>query len=358
MEIKKYQKNETVELVIKIDLQPEIDVSPFDKISTFKYTIDIDKKTSEENYKAFINSQTIYSKIKENREVKQTDKIIVNISTMDTSVPDFLKNQENVSLVTDSDYQVLPDISNLIIKNKGKEGEKLNLKFDLKKVLNEKNEKLVEFEITILEIQEKIPFKVDKDFLSKNKLKSEKELVDNVNKNLVYQYDNYLREIEKKQLMDSLETKNNFDVPEGIFEEEFNIIWHRVEHAKKDNKLDDDDKKLNDNDLKKRYKKIAMRRVKLAILMQHLANENNISVSEKELKEAVINYTAQYPGQEKQIMEYLSKNPSGMESIRGPIFEKKIVDFIYSKTNKKEKKINIKEFDKLQKETFSYSKGK
>ena len=179
-----------------------------------------------------------------------------------------------------------------------------------------------------------------------------------MNKNLSNQYEIYLREIEKKQLMDVLESKNNFDIPEGMFEEEFNLIWHRVEHAKKDNKLDEDDKKLTESKLIERYKKIALRRVKLAILMQHISTEQNITVTEKELTDGMLNYASQYPGQEKKIFDYFKQNPANIESIRGPIVEKKVVNYIVSKTKQETKKISVKEFKKLQEDTFSYNKEK
>ena len=74
--------------------------------------------------------------------------------------------------------------------------------------------------------------------------------------------------------------------------------------------MDEDDKNLSDEELKKRYQKIAQRRVKLAILMQQIANEHKITVTEKELTDGMLNYAAQYPGKEKQIFEYFKKNPS------------------------------------------------
>jgi len=104
--------------------------------------------------------------------------------------------------------------------------------------------------------------------------------------------------------------------------------------------------------LKKRYQKIAQRRVKLAILMQQIANEHKITVTEKELTDGMLNYAAQYPGKEKQIFEYFKKNPSSVDSIRGPIFENKIVDHIISKVKLKEEKIDITKFKKLQEDTF------
>ena len=356
VELKKYTKNEPVELGIKIDLQPDIKIYPFEKILTNKYSINIDKKTYEENYKSFLNSQSSYKLITEDREIKNSDKIFVDIDTSDKDVPDFLKSQKNIPIVTDSDYQVLPDISKLIIKSKMKKDDTKVFKINLKNILNDKKNKDVNFNIKILSIEEKNNFEITKEFLEKNKFKNEKELINQINTALENQYNKNLQEIEKKQLMDILETKNEFDVPEGIYEEEFNIIWHRVEHAKKEKKLDSDDNNLSEDKLKKRYEKIALRRVKLAILMQEIANENKISVSEKELTDGMLEYASQYPGQEKQIFDYFKKNPSSIESIRGPIFEKKIVDLIFTKTKVESKKISVKDFNKLQESTFNINK--
>ena len=210
--------------------------------------------------------------------------------------------------------------------------------------------------IDIISLEHVHEFKVTKEFLDKNNLKDENHLKENLKNNLVNQYNGFLKEIQKKELMDLLDSKNIFDVPEGILEEEFNSIWHKLEQAKKDNKLDEDDKNLSNEDLKKRYQKIARRRVKLAILMQQIAHEHKITVTEKELSEGMLNYAAQYPGQEKQIFDYFKNNPSSVETIRGPIFEQKIVDHIFSKIKLKNKAISLKEFKKLQEDTFNTNK--
>ena len=92
--------------------------------------------------------------------------------------------------------------------------------------------------------------------------------------------------------------------------------------------------------------------------MQHVSSEQNISITEKELTDGMLNYASQYPGQEKQIFDYFKQNPSSMESIKGPIFEKKVVDYIVSKTKQETQKISVKEFQKLQEDTFNYIKEK
>ena len=352
VEIKKYEKNQPVEISIKIDIEPNIKVYPFEEIELIDRTIDINQKKIDENYKNFINSQKHYHKVKDLRPAKLSDKIIANITTKDESVPEFLKSQNNMPIVTDSDYQILPDIGSKLINKKAKVGDKINLTFDLKEALKQKDKKEVEFYIEIISLEQVHEFKVTKEFLEKNNLKNEKQLKDNLEENFIKQYQDSLKQIQKKELMDILDKKNEFDVPEGILDEEFNSIILRLEKAKKDNSLDEDDKNLSDDELKKRYKKIAFRRVKLAILMQHIANIQKINVTEKELTEGMINYASQYPGQEKQILDYFRKNPSSIETIRGPIFEQKIVDNIISKVKLKNEKIDIKKFEKLNIDTF------
>ena len=355
IEIKKYEKNLPIEITIKIDLKPEIKIFPFEKLEIIKHSIQIDEKTLDENYKNFIDSQKQFKKVENNRAIKKSDRVFVNILTSDSSVPDFLHSQENLPIDTNSDYQILPGISDKLITKKIKIGDKIKLKFDLSKVMKLKEKKEVEFEIEILSLEENIDFKINKEFLDKNNLKNEEELKENIKKNVISQYDEQLLQIERKNLMDILDVNYSFDVPQGIYDEEFNSIWHRLEHAKKEGKLDEDDKDLNDEQLANRYKIIAMRRVKLAILMQEIAKNQNIEISQKELTDGMMKYASQYPGQEKQIFEYFQKNPSSIESIRGPIFEQKIIDYILSKINIKKKKINVKEFKKIQEETFKNS---
>ena len=100
-----------------------------------------------------------------------------------------------------------------------------------------------------------------------------------------------------------------------------------LKHAKKDNNLDDDDKKLTDDKLKKDMKKFLKEELSFAILLQFIAKEQKISVDEKELTNGMMAYASQYPGQEKQIIEYFKKNPSAIETIRGPILEEKVIEF-------------------------------
>ena len=276
IDLKKYEKNEPIEVEIKIDLEPKIKLKDFKSFVVNKYEIDLDKSLIEENYKEFLKSQKKYSKIINNREIIVSDKVFVNLTTNDSSAPDYLKLQKNLPIIIDSEYQVLPEIGSRILEKKLKKGNKDNLLLDVSKSLKLDKEKLIPFDVEIIEIEESTPFVVDKEFLDKSGFKDEKDLKNNLEKNFKSQYENGLKQIEKKELMDTLDKEHKFDLPQGILDQELKDIWHRLEHAKKDGSLDEDDKKLNDEELKKRYEKISKRRVKLALLLQFISKQNNI----------------------------------------------------------------------------------
>lgn len=356
VDLKKFEKNQPIEVEIKINLEPEIKLKDFKKIDLTNYEINLDKQIIDKNYKEFLNNQKKYTPITNSREIKKTDRVILNLSSENETVPDFLKSQKNLPIIINSELQILPDLGSKLLSKKLKKGDKDKFGLDISKSIKSDKEFIADFDIEIVEIEETMPFKVDKEFLEKNGLKNEEELKNNLENNLKSQYENGIKQIEKKQLMDVLDKEHQFDLPQGIVDQEFSDIWHRIEHAKKDNKLDDDDKKLTDEKLKKRYEKISKRRVKLSILLQFIAKEQKISVDEKELTNGMMAYASQYPGQEKQIIEYFKKNPSAIETVRGPILEEKVINSVISSSNIVKKKITKTEYENLEKKTFDVSK--
>ena len=86
VDLKKYKKNEPVEVEVKINLEPEIKLKDFQKIEINKYEIDLNKSLVEKNYNEFLSNQKKYSPIKNNREIKKSDKVIINLLSIDETV--------------------------------------------------------------------------------------------------------------------------------------------------------------------------------------------------------------------------------------------------------------------------------
>ena len=294
----------------------------------------------------------ILKKLKVSRQVKNSDKVIVNFESSQEDLPEYLKSQKNFPIDLGFDDGILPGLNKELIERKVKAGDKIELKINLSKILKDDKFKKTTFNFEIISIEEKIKFELTKEFLDKNGFKTEKDLKDFLVSNMKTQYEQGIKQIEKKELMDLLDNNYKFELPDGVLEDDFNQIWNRLEQAKKEGSLDEDDKLLKDEDLKKRYKKISERRVKLGLLMQHIASEEKVVVSEEEINKGILEYTSQYPGQEKQIMEYFEKNPSSLDTIRAPLIEQKVIDSIISKSKTNVIKLNEDEYKKLEVKTF------
>ena len=132
----------------------------------------------------------------------------------------------------------------------------------------------------------------------------------------------------KRQLLDALAGQANFPVPASMVDAEFTQIWQRVEAEQKEGRGDAEDREKDEATLKAEYRSIAERRVRLGLLLSEIGRTNNVSVGQDEMTRAMRTEAGRYPGQEVQVMEFFRKNPQAAETLRGPIYEDKVVDFV------------------------------
>lgn len=142
------------------------------------------------------------------------------------------------------------------------------------------------------------------------------------------EYDGMTRMRLKKALLDALSGMADFPVPPSIADQEFNQIWQQVEAARKAGTEDEEDKGKDEETLKTEYKAIADRRVRLGLLLAEIGRVNSIVVTQQEMDRAMWQRAMQYPGQEQQMLEFFRKYPQLADSIRGPVLEDKVVDFV------------------------------
>ncbi len=95
------------------------------------------------------------------------------------------------------------------------------------------------------------------------------------------------------------------------------------------------------------YKAIAERRVRLGLILAEVGNQNKTTISEQELQMAVIREAQRYPGQEREVFDYYSKNRNALESLRAPLFEDKVVDYILELAQVSEKEVSGDELIKI-----------
>jgi len=168
-----------------------------------------------------------------------------------------------------------------------------------------------------------------------------------ISKQVEGEYEQLSRLRIKRELLDILAEKTDFEAPEGMVEAEFGQIWARVEQDRANGEADEEDAGKDEDTLKADYRKIAERRVKLGLLLAEIGRANNIGVTKEEMVQAIRQEASRYPGQEQMVFEFFGKNPQAAEGLRGPILENKVVDHIIAQANVTEKEVTPEELAEI-----------
>jgi trigger factor len=188
--------------------------------------------------------------------------------------------------------------------------------------------KAATFDITAKKLRRAVVPAIDEALATKLGFETLEELRGVITQQMQREFDSMSRLRIKRQLLDALSDLASFAAPEGMVEQEFAQIWQRLESDRSAGKLDEDDRDKDEDTLKSEYRAIAERRVRLGLLLAEIGRVNAITVSPDELNRAMRAEASRYPGQEAQMMELFRKYPAAADSLRGPIFEDKVVDFI------------------------------
>jgi trigger factor len=191
--------------------------------------------------------------------------------------------------------------------------------------------KAATFDIKVKAIKAEVESAVDDAFATRLGLESLDKLKDLLRQNLNQQYAGAARFKQKRALLDQLDTAHSFDLPPKMVEAEFDGIWRQVEADKAAGQLPEEDAKKSDDELKAEYKKIAERRVRLGLVLAEIGRANNVGVTDNELNAAIMQEARNYPGQERQVLEFYRQNPNAAAQMRAPIYEEKVVDLIFDK---------------------------
>ncbi len=150
----------------------------------------------------------------------------------------------------------------------------------------------------------------------------------------------------KRVLLDALDERHAFDLPPLMVKAEFEQIWSQFTAEKNAGNLSEEDKGKTDEELRAEYQKIAERRVRLGLVLAEIGRRAEVQITNEELVRALRQEASRYPGQEKQVIEFYTKNQNAMAQLRAPIYEEKVVDYILEKATVTDKTVTREELMK------------
>ncbi len=218
------------------------------------------------------------------------------------------------------------------------------------------------FNVTITDIHEADSIEIDTALAAKLGFDSLKAMKEWVEKSIANDYAAQTFLNTKRHVLDALAERFPFEVPQNMTDLEFDSIWDQLcrelgvnqTQAANANVKDKIGSKTfeeaagkSEEELRKEYKMIAERRVRLGILLAEIGTRNNITVTNQELMGALTARAREFPGQENEVFDFYRNNESALATLRAPIFENKVIEFILGQTKVTEKSITPEELEKF-----------
>jgi trigger factor len=157
----------------------------------------------------------------------------------------------------------------------------------------------------------------------------------------------------KRQLLDQLDAMHKFTPPPTLVEDEFTNVWNAIESDLKQQGRTFADEGTTEEKAREEYRGIAERRVRLGLVLAEIGEKNNIKVADDELSRAIVERARQVPGREQEVWDYYRKNPQALASVRAPLFEEKVVDFLVELAKVTDKQVSREELYKEDEDSAS-----
>lgn len=207
-------------------------------------------------------------------------------------------------------------------------GDEVEVKVDFPEEYQAKNlaGKAAVFSCTVKAVKEPKPAEIDEALAKKYGAEDVAGLKAQIAERLNAEYRGAARAVLKRQLLDALDAAVSFELPSGLVDAEAGQIAHQLWHEEHADHHGHDHDHIEATD---EHRKLAERRVRLGLLLAETGRKQEIKVSDQEMTQAVLSQARQYPGQERQFFEYVQKNAAVRQQIQAPIFEDKVVDYIF-----------------------------
>lgn len=335
-----------LEFTVEAEILPEIAVPDLSDLALTRLKANVSDEAINKVLEDIAKRGRTFKVVEEVRPVAKGDVVAIDFVGKRDGVPFEGGSAEDVNVEIGGEG-FIPGFAEQIEGMKPGEEKVITVTFPEDYGATELAGKEATFDIKAKQIKKPVDAPIDDELAKKMGFESLDQLKDLIRKQIEGEYDQLSRLRIKRELLDELAKKTDFTAPEGMVDAEFNQIWARVEEDRKSGQLDDEDKNKDEETLRADYRKIAERRVKLGLLLAEIGRKNNITVTPDELGRAVRAEAMRYPGQEKQVFEFFQKNPQAAESLRGPIFENKVVDYLIELAKVTDKEVTPEELSDI-----------
>ena len=337
LDLKTYGEDKDLEYILSVTELPKVELKSIENIKFDEYTVKIDQKETDKRINDIAKNQPNFKEASETTKAKKGDLVVFDYNaTVDEKT---FKGGEgkNTQLTLGKDLFLKGFDEQLIGVKKGDEkivDATLPENFPEKEFINKKAKFMCK--ISAVKIPEDL--KIDDQFAKNLGAKDLNDLKSLITKQINDEYKNSLDRLTKNQILKEIEKFKVSEIPENLLEDEIKILSQGMS--------EDDAKKSRKN-----FEEVAKKRIKVGLVLNEFGEKNQIKVTEQELQAEVQKQIRMMPGQEKMVMDFYQKNPSAVASLRGTVYEEKIISLLKEKAKSNKKEISKNEAEKILKES-------
>jgi trigger factor len=333
IDLKQFGEGKDLNYELQIDCLPSVNLKSFEKFKATSFKVKIENKVIEEKLEEIAIQNKQFEEKNETENAVNGDQVTFDYSaTVDNNKFDGSEGK-GVQLELGKDL-FLKGFDEQLIGVKKNDTKILEAILPANHPKKELANKKTKFQCKILNVKKPKASKVDDNFAKLMGAKDIKDLKSLIEKQILSQYSQALNSITKKEILEQIEKNHQVDLPQNLIDQEMLIMTQNLKQEEKE-------KHKSNNE------KLAKSRIKLGLLLNAYGEKNNLKVSDDEVRNEIQKQIKGMPGQEKMVLEYYQKNPSASQSLKGSLYEEKIIDLIKSKINLISREISTKEAEKI-----------
>ena len=340
LDLKTYGEDKELEYVLSVTELPKVEVKSIEGIKYDQYSVKIDDSETDKRIKEIAKNQPSFKEVSAETKAKEGD--LVTLDYQATVDGKEFKGSEgkNTQLTLGKDL-FLKGFDKQLIGVKKNDEKMVDAVLPENFPENELANKAAKFNCKILNVKNPEQVKIDDNFAKNLGAKDLKDLKTLISKQINDEYKNSLDQLSKNQILKEIEKIKVDEIPENLIEEEIKILSQG---------MDETEAKKN----KTKFTETAKTRIKTGLILNEFGEQNKIQVSEQEIQAEVQKQLRMMPGQEKMVMDFYQKNPSAVASLRGTVYEEKILNLIKEKAKPNKKEITKDEAEKILKEAHKH----
>jgi len=336
LDLKTYGEDKNLEYIISVTELPKVELKSVENIKFDEYSVKINVNEADKRIKEIAKSQNNFKDVADGIKAIDGNSVVFDYkATIDGK--DFTGNEgKSTQLILGKDLFIKGFDKQLVGVQKNDE-KSVDVTLPENYPQKEFAKKKANFVCKIIAVKKSEEVKIDDDFAKNLGAKDLVDLKLLVSKQMNDEYKNSLDKLAKKQILKEIENFKVDEIPANLIDEEVKILAQG---------MTEEDAKKN----KKNFEDIAKKRIKVGLILNEFGEQNKIKVTEQEIQAEVQKQLRMMPGQEKMVMEFYQKNPSALASLKGTVYEEKIIDLIKKKAKSNKKEISKEEAEKILKE--------